>query len=116
MVRRALLLCLAPLALTAGSEESLDARELVLRAEDALRGETAEMRAAMTITGLAERLRIGLGDKVVMHMPGETGLEPAEPGARMRGRPERGLRPRPDLQPSLRSGDLAGCSALRRER
>ncbi len=50
MVRRALLLCLAPLALAAGSEESFDARELVLRAEDALRGETAEMRAAMTIT------------------------------------------------------------------
>ena len=31
-------------------------------------------------------------------------------------RPERGLRPRPDLQPSLRSGDLVECSALRRER
>ena len=45
------LLLLTPLfVLSAGGEEPFDAAELVRRAEDALRGDTAEMRAAMVIT------------------------------------------------------------------
>ena len=46
-----LLLLLTPLfVLSAGGEEPFDAAEIVRRAEDALRGDTAEMRAVMVIT------------------------------------------------------------------
>ncbi len=41
---------LVPAALVPVEEEPFDAAELVRRAEDAMRGETAEMRMAMTIT------------------------------------------------------------------
>ena len=50
VIRRALVLCVAALALAPGGEEPFDVEELVRRAEDALRGKTAEIRAAMTIT------------------------------------------------------------------
>ncbi len=47
---RLLLLLILLVALPAGGEEPFDAAELVRRAEDILRGDTAEMRAAMVIT------------------------------------------------------------------
>ena len=47
---RLLLLLIAVLALPAGGEEPFDAVEIVRRAEDVLRGDTSEMRAAMVIT------------------------------------------------------------------
>ncbi len=47
---RLLLLLIPVLALPAGGEEPFDAAEIVRRAEDVLRGDTSEMRAAMVIT------------------------------------------------------------------